>query len=317
MATSRRDRLERVVVGVDASGPSRNAATWAAGEAETREVPLTLVHALGQTEGIPPALGLISHQDHRQDEGAKVVDVVAGQLRRDFPRLTVETDLSGMAPADCLADWSTKNALIVTGTRGHGGIVGAMLGSVSRESAKLTLGPLVMVPQAAQAGEADGPVVLGIGSRPAPAAAYYAFAAARRYGTSLHAVRARRRQPYVPDGAQAPTIMPAGLGLRSPVPAAAAARSQIDPDEVARHEQILLDQTLGAASEQFPEVEVGVSSVEGDAGTFLAATSETACMVVVGPHPRRALSSFGPGHVAERLMARSVAPVAVVPEPPA
>jgi nucleotide-binding universal stress UspA family protein len=316
MATGRRDQLERVVVGVDASGPSRNAATWAAGEAEARDVPLTLVHALGQTEGIPPALGLISHQDHRRAEGAKVVELVAGQVQQAFPRLAVDTDLSAMAPADCLADWSTKNALVVTGTRGHGGLVGAMLGSVSRESAKLTLGPLVMVPQAVQAEEAGGPVVLGIGARAAPAAAYYAFAAARRYGTSVHAVRARQPQPYVPDDVEAPTVMPAGLGLRSPVPAAAAARSPIDPDEVARHEQILLDQALGAASEQFPEVEVGVSSVEGDAGTFLAATSETARLVVVGRHPRRALS-FGPGYVAERLMARSAAPVAVVPEPPA
>lgn len=313
-ARRRRRELQRVAVGVDASGPARNAALWAAGEAVARDVPLTLVHALGQAEGIPPALGLIAHQDHRAVEARELVEAMAGNVREQFPGLTVETDLSGSAPAERLAEWSAENALVVTGARGHGGLIGALLGSVSRESARQTRGPLVMVPHTVRVEEPNGPVVLGVGATPAPAAAYYACATARRYGTSVHAVRARRSRPFTSDDVELPVTMPAGLGLRSRVPAAAAARRPLDLDEVAAHEQALVRRTLGEAAEQFPEVEVGVSTVEGDPAAFLAAASETACLLVVGPHPRRAIS-LGSGYVAERLMARSAAPVAVVPEP--
>ncbi len=45
----------RVVVGVDGSASARQAAMWAAREADTRDVPLTVLHALGRTEGIAPA----------------------------------------------------------------------------------------------------------------------------------------------------------------------------------------------------------------------------------------------------------------------
>lgn len=136
------NELNRIVVGVDGSDCARRAAQWAAREADRRALPsLTLLHAYGGAEAIPPPL----HQQPRAVQGAALLETAVAHLHDLHPTLALETELSPLDPVARLAELSRSGALIVTGTSGHGALAGLLLGSVSRALAATAPGPLVVV----------------------------------------------------------------------------------------------------------------------------------------------------------------------------
>lgn len=304
--------LRRVIAGVDGSDSAQHAALWAAQEAETRGVPLSLVHALDLGEGVAPVVGGATEEEPRTRAGSRIVASVAEVVRERHPALMVETELSPLAPTRQLTELSAPDTLVVTGTRGHGGFVGMLIGSVSRALAMHSRGPLVVV-RGPRAEQEAGPVILGVGAKPAEATAEYAFAAAQRYGAPLHAVRARAAQPRVTPAVEVPAIMPSGLGLRNAeVPIGA--QQAIEDDHLIEREEALVRQAIENARIRYPEVEVDVITIVADAAKLLAETGEDARLVVVGSHHRHGPISMGPGHVTEKLLAHSPAPVAVIPD---
>lgn len=205
------NELNRIVVGVDGSDCARRAAQWAAREADRRALPsLTLLHAYGGAEAIPPPL----HQQPRAVQGAALLETAVAHLHDLHPTLALETELSPLDPVARLAELSRSGALIVTGTSGHGALAGLLLGSVSRALAATAPGPLVVV-RGPRAGQDEGPVVLGVGAEPEAAenAVEYAFAAARGYGVPVHAVRAEVSRAADLDAPTPPALAPAGLSL--------------------------------------------------------------------------------------------------------
>src|SRR6185312_7760616 len=110
-------------------------AVWAAQEAARRRVVLTLVHALDLPGTTSRPLEPMQYAEYRRKDGHALLDAAAATVRERFPGLTVETELSEISAARTLSTLSTEAALLVAGTRGHGGFTGMLLGSVSRKLA--------------------------------------------------------------------------------------------------------------------------------------------------------------------------------------
>lgn len=310
-------RITRVVAGVDGSEPAQHAALWAADEAAARGVPLTLVHAVGVTEGIAPALGPVPDPGLRPSEGDRLIETTIARVREGHPNLPVDAHLSAQAPLEHLTELSGPDTLTVVGTRGHGALVGMLLGSVSRALVKHTRGPLVVVrgPGAEYGGRR---VVLGVASEPGLRAAQYAFDAAHRYGVTVQAVRARTPLPVtpgMPGAIDLPVVMPAGGGIRTSLPMQNDELAE-QVEKAAERDEDLVAVAIGAAHAQYPQVDVEVTCVEGDAAMTLTASAEEAALVVLSaPHARHHGGfSLSPGHVAGKLLAHSPAPVAIIPE---
>lgn len=282
----------RVIAGLDASADSLHAVAWAAQEAAARRVPLVLVHALDLPGASSMPFEPPEYAQRRRTEGRKLLDTAAATVRERFPELAVEVELSDLSPARTLATLSTEGgALLVTGTRGHGGFSGMMLGSVSRKLAVHAHSPLVVV--RGEPGEtALNEVVLGIEpDQPAPTLRF-AFAAASRYGATLHAVRAW-----------------------SPVTLYTGPTGGYYEDVTAtRIEQVAdVERLLEPLRTSFPEVKVEISAERGNPVPLLIEASRAARLVVVGSRRHRGPLAVGAGYAVDGLLAHSPTPVAVVP----
>jgi nucleotide-binding universal stress UspA family protein len=137
-----------IVVGVDGSAGSRRALAWALDEARLRKATLRVVHAWGMPYG-PAAVGhaplpepTLYEAAHRGAEHA-LGEALAGI---DARGVTVESVLVEAVPAAGLLHASADADLLVVGTRGHGGFVGMLLGSVGHHVSQHAHWPVVIVP---------------------------------------------------------------------------------------------------------------------------------------------------------------------------
>jgi nucleotide-binding universal stress UspA family protein len=296
--------IRRVAVGVDGSEHARHAALWAAREAEIRGVPLLLMHAIDLPKTSVPPIEPADVAERAQQAGSELVTAAAAEIARAFPGLAVEAETSPHAPVARLTELSEGGDLIVTGTRGRGGIAGKLLGSVSRELASHASGPLVVVRGAAPE-TANGPVLLGLGTNPAESGIEYAFAAARRYGTPLRVVRTWT-PPMPLAGLAAPGASTIGLGGLGAFTGPQALDSESDEAEAAQR-------AVGAVRLRYQDVDAEIEAPLGDAVPVLTEMAVGARLIVVGAHRRRGPFAVGAGHVIEGLLSHSPVPVAVVP----
>ena len=317
-----RTAIRRVIAGVDGSQSAMHAALWAAREAESRGVPLTLAHALHLPHAAVTLLGPDNYAERWQAVGDGLVRSVAARIRELHPRLIVATDISPFSAIDRLAELSTQDVLVVTGTRGHGGFTGMLLGSVSRTLAARAEGPLIVV-CGPEPEEARGAVVLGVGPRPAESVVEYAFAAARRHGAPLRVVRAWAQPASTPladvglPGSAAFGVAAPGVLTMPGAPAMTgvlAAPKTLDSDDGEAADAALAIEPVHA---RYPEVKVEVTAAVGDPVSALTDAGAQARLIVVGAHRRRGLFAIGAGHVVEGLLSHSPVPVAVIPAHPA
>lgn len=135
--------VARIVVGVDGSPGSKTALRWAMTQARLSGATVEAV-ATWQ-DGVMPVMV--------DDVGiraitAKVLDdtitEVSGQL--DQP-VEVLTRVGQGHPARVLLDAAAGAQLMVVGSRGHGRLVGTLLGPVSRHCVQHAPCPVVVVPQ--------------------------------------------------------------------------------------------------------------------------------------------------------------------------
>ena len=294
--------VTRVVAGVDGSVCALDAVRWAAAEAAARAVPLTLVYALHLPEAAVAPLEPDDLAERQQQAGTALLGSAAELVADAYPELKIETGITPHAPARGLLEFSTPDTLMVTGTRGHGGFVGMLLGSVSRALAAHAEGPLTVVRGSEPA--ADGPVVLGVGSEEAEPAIEFAFDTARRHGTGVRIVRAW--WPIPPLGGLA---MPEGVGPALATPGVIGA---MQPQVTDEEEAAWARQIVAGASARYPDVEVEFQVAAGNPVQVLCEAAAGARLVVVGAHHRRLLS-VGAGYVVEGLLSHCPVPVAVIP----
>jgi nucleotide-binding universal stress UspA family protein len=149
-----RDALEdkgRIVVGVDGSTGSLAALGWAVDEARQRGTSLRVVMTwqMPQNYGSPIiwATGMNPSVDAKAVL-AQAADSEAERLKDEVAPDDVPTtwDVVQGHPAWKLIDMSKGADLLVVGSRGHGGFVGAMLGSVSQHVVIHAHCPVVVVP---------------------------------------------------------------------------------------------------------------------------------------------------------------------------
>lgn len=121
------EHREKIVVGIDGSAFSRKALAWADRYAASTGADLTLVIAWHwpSSYGVPVAYeGFDPAEDAR-----KTVEAAAADVHLAVGRVTTVVE---QGPAgNILADASKGAALLVVGTRGHGTLAGALLGSTS------------------------------------------------------------------------------------------------------------------------------------------------------------------------------------------
>lgn len=117
----------RVVVGVDGSEGSLAALKWAVDYAARADASLVLVTAWHwpMSYGVPLAYDGFDPEE----EARKVVEAVKVDVPLPLDR--VQTVVEQGHPGDVLIKVAKGAALLVVGTRGHGGLSGALLGSTS------------------------------------------------------------------------------------------------------------------------------------------------------------------------------------------
>ncbi|WP_026552378.1 universal stress protein [Arthrobacter sp. H20] len=155
---------ESIVVGYDGSDQSRLALRWAAAQAVLEERTLHVVHGwiwpllthdLGPVEGIADS-GIKHAAEAVLSEG----EIEANRLA---PGLDVKTSLISGVPSEVLARTSQDAHLVTVGSRGLGGFLGLLVGSVSLKLATTAHCPVAVV----RAKEAStGPVLIGVDGSP-------------------------------------------------------------------------------------------------------------------------------------------------------
>ena len=184
----------RIVVGVDTSDNATRAALWAAREAEARGLALHVVHALNLPAVSAMPLEPPEYAAKQHAYATALLDTVIGKVRDQYPETAVTVEVSELSAPQTLVTLSRNARLVVTGTRGHGGFAGLLLGSVSLKLAAHSHCPAVVV-RGEEPGEPLNEVVLGIEPGEHEAPIRYAFDAAFAYGAALRVVRAWQPEP--------------------------------------------------------------------------------------------------------------------------
>ena len=154
------DTFGRIVVGYDGSPEAAQAVRWAARHAGERDCGLHVVHCslwpeLARDMGPVPGIANSGLRHSAETIVAEGVTIA----REAAPGVEPITSLVYGWPAETLRKLSSTAVLLVLGSRGMGGFMGLLLGSVSLELAGTAGCPVAVIRNAGQLG---GPVVAGI-----------------------------------------------------------------------------------------------------------------------------------------------------------
>jgi nucleotide-binding universal stress UspA family protein len=122
-----------VVVGVDNTGHSEHTLGAAFEEAIRRGSSVIAIHAYE----FPAAYGVMAmsvlpfNPEDLHDAEVAALETALQPWREKFPGVPVEALVARGTAARVLVDVSSNAGLVVVGSRGHGGITGTLLGSVS------------------------------------------------------------------------------------------------------------------------------------------------------------------------------------------
>jgi nucleotide-binding universal stress UspA family protein len=191
-----------IIVGYDGSEGSDEALRWAAREAWARGTALTICLAWPAAD--LRQLGDWGAHDRARQLGGEIL-ARGTRLAGAVPDLTdVRTVLTEGSPAHVLCERSNAAEMVVVGSRGHGGLAGSRLGSVSWQVASHGHGRIVVVRgQWRPVNQAPGPVVAGIDTSPeSQDALTFAFEEADLRDVPLVAVCALMDEPGRIGGAR-------------------------------------------------------------------------------------------------------------------
>jgi nucleotide-binding universal stress UspA family protein len=150
--TEVRRSLRRIVVGVDGIAGSEAAVDWAVSEAQLRGVPIHVVMTWQESQiygadGIG-TLGMNPLEDTARELSTATTRAVA-QLAENASRghdVMITSEAVKGHPAEALLLAAEDAAMLVVGSRGHGGLAGVLLGSVGQHVVPYARCPVVVVP---------------------------------------------------------------------------------------------------------------------------------------------------------------------------
>ncbi|WEO99277.1 universal stress protein [Streptomyces sp. FXJ1.172] len=282
-----------ITAGVDGSEESLAALDWAAREAVRRGLPLRVVHAWRYAEQLATA----DRSAQRGWVSQGVREAVRAVAER-HPQLAPAVDVVEGEPAHALVRAAAEAEMLVLGSRGHGPVVGFLLGSVGLQAIAESGRPVVLVRAGDRpAAEAAGrDVVVGQqgDGEDSAAALRFAFETAAARGATVRAVRAWTLPPVF-------AYSPGSLKLLD------------DAGGLEPYEKQALADALRPWRERFPDVPVAEQVELGSAGQVLLEAAGRAQLLVVGRRAHRTAVGARIGSVAHGVLHHAGCPVAVVP----
>ncbi|MBL1084682.1 universal stress protein [Streptomyces actinomycinicus] len=282
-----------ITAGVDGTAESLAALHWAAREAVRRGLPLRAVHAWRYAEALATA-----DRDTQHDWVSQGVAEAVRTVAEQHPELSVTVDVVEGAAVEALAGAAAGAEMLVLGSRGHGPVIGFLLGSVGQQVIAEAARPVVLVRAGDQpVAEAAGrDVVVGQhgGPEDSAAALRFAFRTAAARGATVRAVRAWTLPPVF-------AYSPGSLKLLD------------DAGGLEPYEKQALAEALRPWRERFPEVPVAEHVEMGSAGQVLLSMAGRAQLMVVGRRAHRTAVGARIGSVAHGVLHHADCPVAVVP----
>lgn len=295
-----------IVVGIDGSGPSHEAARWAAHEAMLRQAELKLVHVYSTQVPVVAGMLVIPPEgfDSFQQSARALADAEAAVIKSEFPQLTVRTQVENGVAFRVLKAAAENVLLTVVGSDGRGQFSKRILGSVALRMAGHAQSPVVVVRVDPIQGKAvaatlDGSVVVGLdGSADSDEALAFAFEEASLRGVDLLAVRVWDDTPFD------------GFARAYPLP--------VDREAIVLEEQQFLAQQLIGWVEKYPDVKVRRRVAIGPIAEALIleclehrGVSEPA-VLVLGCRGRGGITGLVLGSVSQAMIGHAPCPVAVV-----
>lgn len=292
----------RVVVGYDGSDHSLAALKWAAAEAERRGRALTVLHVLDYVGFIPSPMGPFGRPDVDDANVTRVARSGAERARAIADLIDVSAvTLVARVPAT-LIEFSTEAELLVVGTRGHGDLAGAVLGSVAFAVSAHARCPVVVVRGESVLPSPGRAVVVGVDGS---ASSHEAV----RYGADLAAAA---RAELV--------IVSAYRTLASEAWAEAYIHPEDDGrpdfDTIAR-EAARTNASAAAqiARQAYPGLSITEQVVEGIPAHALAQAATSAGLLVVGSRGHGGFAGLMLGSVSHALIHSAPCPVTIIHSP--
>jgi len=143
--SDRRDEdLGRIVVGIDGSGGSIAALSWAVEESLRSDAELVLVHGWIYPYAGSRA-GITEPRDEMRLDAMRTLEAAALTVHELAPAVRCHSIITEESPAKAIIDAAADADLVVVGSRGHGGFAALLLGSVSRTVLQHSPRPVVVI----------------------------------------------------------------------------------------------------------------------------------------------------------------------------
>ncbi len=275
-----------VIVGYDGSPDAKRALAWGAGLARSTSAPLRVVVATGDMR-----LRQVTELD-QEWERARIAELTT-DARAAASAVALDEDaltFVDAGPAPALIVDADPTSVIVLGSRGHGRVAGALIGSVTQHVAYHA--PCTVVVVREQSNPEETRLVVGVdGSEDCKPALAFAFAYAERAAAPLTALHV--------------------LHTLSPGPPYA---SRFVGDRYARElgrAEPIIEASLAEDVRRHPGVDVSREIVAGSIGRVLCDASEQAALLVVGSRGRGAFQSLLLGSVGQTVLHRARCPVVI------
>ncbi|BBZ35013.1 universal stress protein [Mycolicibacterium confluentis] len=284
-----------ILVGADGSAPSKVAIDWAAREAASRNVPLTLVHVLTPAMmmmwpevAMPP-----DYTRWQEEQGQEILHAAAQVAEEAAAGLQVRSEMPTGPTLATLIELTGDADLVVVGSRGRGALARGLLGSVSSGLVRHAHCPVAIIHDEDPLMDrpADAPIVVGIDGSPASeVATAIAFDLASRRGVELVAVHA---------------ISDSDL-IESP---------RVDYATLEQKANEILGERLAGWGERYPDVRVRRVVEWARPANMLVREGEKAQVLVVGSHGRGGFAGMLLGSVASSVAQAARMPVIVARKP--
>jgi nucleotide-binding universal stress UspA family protein len=272
--------MNELIVGVDGSDPSRSALRWAAAVAAAVPVELRVVEVWS---GGDPYTAEETDERIRRE----LAQYTASALQGFTPQPQIDFEALRGSPAQMLLDRTTAESGLILGSRGRGGFLGLLLGSVSRACIEYAPCPVMIIKQPDPPRLTGSNILVGHdGSPGARLALEWAVELARPMQGKVIAA-------YVWQ----------------------ARASEVRP---ALHDRLIKDATRSIetwAGEVSPDVQPVETEGEPRMELVKLAEQHNAGLVVVGRRGLGVVRALRMGSVASYLVTSSPVPVAVTPPP--
>lgn len=281
-----------LVVGVDGSDTSTNAALWAGALASRWKCTLVVATAIPPTTArYSPTAALVESQfvSERREDAESIIDSAAATVRAAHPQVDVQSAI-GPGPAGTFLVEAAEHArMIVIGSTGVGAVRSLLLGSTALHVSNKA--PCAVAVWRGPATEPDTkPVVVGVdGSDLSSAAVTVAFEFAAFVDAPITAVHTWQWTS---------ALRATSIGLP-------------EAETVQQQEQALLSERLAGTADLFPDVSVRRIAEQGSAAQTLLRESADAQLIVVGSHGRGPILGAVLGSTSQNLLHHARCPVIV------